>query len=343
MRRTLVTPALLGGLAATLVLAGCGSSTSGSDSSGSGGSGGSASSGGSDFKLAGVLANTSDPFWASIGCGAQEQAKKLGAELDLYTSTSTDNAQIANNFQSATLKNPDGLFVNPFNPNQFVAQYKSMMQQGTPVVTASSTTPRTEYQVVFSDTETAQFADEALKDVPPGSGSMVFMGGAPGIPPLEARTQPFVEAVQKARPDLVPLDTEYSGFDINKATTDAASLIIGHPDLKLIIAADGPDAVGAAAAIDQAGKSGQITLIGFDAVPPEVEALKKGTISALIAQNPFEIGRQQVGALVDYLKDHKDGGPVPTNAEPIGIPNKLLTADTADDPANADYVYKPSC
>lgn len=334
MRRTPLTSALLGGVAVTLVLTGCGSD-SGSDP-GSGDSG-------SDIKLAGVLANTSDPFWQSIACGAQEEADARGVELDLYTSTAIDDNQTADNFQSALLTEPDGVFANPFNGNQFVAQYEQLMQDGVPVVTATGTDPRTEYQAIFSDFETSQFAEEALATVPEGAGSMVYMGGAPGIPPLEGRTMPLLEAIAEARPDLTRLEDEFSGFDINKATTDASSLIIAHPDLRLIVAADGPDAVGAAAAIEQADMVGEITLIAFDAVPPEVEALKRGTISVLIAQNPFDIGRQQVGALVDYLEDNPDGGAVPTDAEPIGIPQRLLTADTVDDPENADFVYKSDC
>ncbi len=75
--------------------------------------------------------------------------------------------------------------------------------------------------------------------MPEGAGSMVYMGGAPGIPPLEGRTTPFLEAVAEARPDLTRLEDEFSGFDINKATTDASSLIIAHPDLRFIVAADG--------------------------------------------------------------------------------------------------------
>src|SRR4051794_19006490 len=127
MRRTRLSSALLGGVAVTLVLTGC-NSGSGSDSDSGSGSGSGDS--GSDIKLAGVLANTSDPFWQSIACGAQEEADSRGVTLDLYTSTAIDDNQIANNFQSALLKQPDGIFANPFNGNQFVAQYQQLMEDG---------------------------------------------------------------------------------------------------------------------------------------------------------------------------------------------------------------------
>lgn len=62
----------------------------------------------------------------------------------------------------------------------------------------------------------------------------------------------------------------------------------------------------------------------------------------MIAQAPGAIGRQQVDALVDYLK----ANPGTAAVKPAGtasVDNKLLTKDNVDDPANADYVYKASC
>lgn len=296
----------------------------------------------SDITIAGVYQNLSDPFWQTITCGAQARAAELGVDLELYTSTDTDANTMASNFETALLTEPDGVIATPFNNNQFVAQYTQLMADGVPVVSGNGTDPQVEYKNIYSDTETAGLAADVADLIPGGGGTMVVLGGAPGIPPLEGRTNPFIEAVQEMRSDLTPLPTVYSGFDVNKATADVAALIIANPDLKLVIAATGPDGVGAAAAIDQAGKAGEITLIAFDAVPPEVDALRAGTITALIAQDPFSIGSTSVDAIVDYLSNNPDGGAV----EPAGsqaIPNVLLTADNVDDAENANYLYKTSC
>lgn len=296
----------------------------------------------SDISIAAVFPNTADPFWQTISCGAQARADELGVDLQQFNSTNTDTNTIASNFQSASLIEADGMIVNPFNNNQFVAQYQTLMADGVPVVTSNGTDPQSEYMNIYSGPDTAGFSEQVADLVPEGAGTMVFLGGAPGIPPLETRTQPFYEAVQAMRPDLTPLPVDYSGFDINKATTNVASMIIANPDLKLIIAATGPDGVGAAAAIQQAGKAGEIALIAFDAVPPEVEALRAGTISALIAQDPFSIGTSSVDSIVDYLKANPDGGPVEPNGSKT-IDSVLITQDTVDDPANANYLYKTEC
>lgn len=337
--------ALIAATALTTAVAACSSASSSSSSSSSSSAASPAASGtagSSGIHLAEVLANTSDPFFETIACASQQEAAKLGVSLQTFNSASTDTNAIANNFQSASLTHPQGIFADPFNNNQFIAQYKTMMSSGVPVVTGNGTTPPAEYKDIYSGSDTARFAPTVLQNVPSGSGSMVYLGGAPGIPPLQTRTLPFVKAVEADRTDLKVLPTEYSGFDVNKTTTDLGAILLANPDLKLVIAADGPDAQGAAAAIKAAGKAGKVTLVAFDAIPTEVAALQQGIITDLIAQSPGAIGRDSIDALVSYVKAHPSGGTV-AYAGSQTIPNQLLTKATLSAPANAGYIYKASC
>jgi ribose transport system substrate-binding protein len=332
--RKLLAPAAVAVGLATLAACSSNASTSGSGS----GSG----SGSSKIAIAGVVGGTSDPFWASLGCGAKAEAGKLGVTLKTYEDTSLDTAKFSSNFQSALLTSPQGVFVTLAVPNQLIAQFKTEMTKGVPVVTGAATSPAAQYKVVFSDPATQPYIADALATLPKDAGSMVVLGGAPGIPPLENRWKPFVAGVLAANTGLKQLPVVYSGFDVNKATSSVASLLISHPDLKVIVAATGPDGLGAAAAIKNAHKEGKVALVAFDAVPGEVAALKDGTISALIAQSPAQIGTKQVDALVDYIKEKKSGA-VPASSDFTGIPQKVLTKANVDDPANADYIYKTSC
>ena len=294
------------------------------------------------IKLAALIPNTSDPFWTTVSCGAKAEAAKLGADLKVFSTTGTDTNTIAQLFDSASLLNPQGMFADPFNNNQFATQYKDLMSKGVPIVTGNGTSPQVEYMNIFSGGDTGKLVPNVLSYIPAGAGKIVYMGGAPGIPPLETRTLPFFEAMKKARVDLTPLANEYSGFDVNKATSDVNSLIIAHPDLKLIIASNGPDGQAAAAAIKQSSKVGQIALIAFDAVPAEVAALRDGTISVLIAQAPGKIGSDSIKALVDYITAHPNRGAV-APAGSATIESGLLTKSNIDDPANADFIYKAQC
>lgn len=295
----------------------------------------------SKIRLAAEFANTSDPFFETQLCAAKAEAKKLGVSLQTFSSTSTDTNQIANAFQSAALTKPQGIFANPFDNNQFLAQYKRLMKSGVPIVSNNGTSPPAEYKYVLSGSSTGQFAAQVLKKVPT-TGSMVYLGGAPGIPPLESRTTPFIKAVEKLRPQLKVLPTEYSGFSVTKVATDLNSILLANPQLKLIIVADGPDAEGAASALKAAGDAGKITVVAFDAIPPEVAALKAGTISDLIAQDPTAIATTAISDLVTYLRAHPHGGAVKYAGQQM-IPNKLLTASNVGSSGSKPFIYKASC
>jgi hypothetical protein len=54
--------------------------------------------------------------------------------------------------------------------------------------------------------------------------------------------------------------------------------------------------------VRQAGKAGSVNIIGFDAGPEQVKALKEGTVQALIAQQPEVIGRHGVQQAIKALK-----------------------------------------
>lgn len=77
-------------------------------------------------------------------------------------------------------------------------------------------------------------------------------------------------------------------------------------DLALVFAENDLMALGAAQAIDEAGKKGQIMVIGFDADPAAIKAIKEGLMQGTIAQKSFEMG--ELGVEVAYLL--LTGGPV---------------------------------
>lgn len=292
--------------------------------------------------LVGLLQNTQDPFWTTIGCGASERAAELGVNLQLFTATTMDAAAVQASFNAAMLTRPDGYFGYSPSVNMFATQYQEMMANGVPVVTNAATEPPAHLRLIWSSPDPSGFIDDLLALIPEGEGKMLVLGGLQGLAPLESRYLPVVEAIAAARPGLTEVERIYSTFDINKATSGVAAALIANPDLRVIIASNGPDGVGAAAAVKAAGLAGQVTIIAFDAVPPQVEALREGTITALIAQPAAEIGAASVEALVDYLRGGHSG-PVPVSSEVQGLPQHLLTQANIDSPEAARLVYRPSC
>ena len=340
---------LTGGLAAAAVaaaVAACGSSSPSSSSASLAGSSSSSSGGGSSshITIAGVLQNTADPFWTSVACGAVAEGKTLGVTVKNYASTGLDTSQLSANFTAAQQSQPSGMFADLLTANQFITQWKQLMTTGHPIVAGNATNPAVQYKVVFTSPTSASspFLSTVLNLIPSESGDMAVLAGVPGLVPVTDRLDPLVSAIKNARSGLSVLPSEYSGFDTNKATQYVTSTLLSHPNLKVIVAADGPDAIGVVSALQAAHKAGQIKVIALDAIPPEVTALKSGVISALIAQQPEKIGAAQVKTLVDYIKTKKSGA-VPASNSFTGIPQVLLTKANVNAPSSQQYFYKTSC
>lgn len=60
-------------------------------------------------------------------------------------------------------------------------------------------------------------------------------------------------------------------------------------------------ALGAIEAIKAAGKLDDIIVVGFDAIPDAIEAIKKGEMEATIAQQPYLMGQLAVTKAFEYL------------------------------------------
>jgi len=70
-------------------------------------------------------------------------------------------------------------------------------------------------------------------------------------------------------------------------------------DLAVVFCENGNMTLGAAKAIEEAGKKGEIMLIGFDADKAIIDAIKQGVIQGTIAQQPFKMG--EIGVEIAYL------------------------------------------
>ncbi len=106
----------------------------------------------------------------------------------------------------------------------------------------------------------------------------------------------------------------------------AGDAIQAHPDLRGIFAINDPSALGAWAALENAGKSDQVKIIGFDGQPEGKQAIKDGKIYADPIQFPDKMGVETARTIMK----HFEGEEVP--AEQL-IPTYLYRkADGEKDP-----------
>lgn len=304
--------------------------------------GGSPTPTGTTINIAGIAANAQDPYWISVMCGGTKEAKAEGANLKWYAANTTSDADFQTNLNSAKLNNPDAYVMNPFTAATFSTQIADFMKGGTPVSTVTLITPATQYQYIHSANDVTPFAEQVAKSIG-GSGTVAIMAGSTSAV-IRLRYAGIVDYITKNMPNIKVLDVQYDGFDRNKTSTIVSSMIVAHPDLKLVYTTSGPEGEGAASAVQQANLQGKVNVFSFDATPNIVDALKRGVITGLIAQAPGKLGAGEVKSVIGYLKANPTKGPVTQAAEfDITVSVQLLTKANVDSASVQDYIYKSSC
>ncbi|WP_460798628.1 sugar ABC transporter substrate-binding protein [Microbacterium sp. GXF0217] len=302
----------------------------------------SADGGAERVKIATVIGNLQDSFWQTVMCGAKSGAEKDGnVDQQFFTTPTTEPAGLQASYNAAALTNPDGYFLNLFQSSQLVNETKTLMSKGIPVVGTQPMEPQALYSVPYVDFSSDELVDEFLARLPDGPGTIAVLAGTAGIAPVEVRWQPLVEAVESERPDIEVV-IEYTNFDVTKATTAATSIVLANPDLKMILASNGPDSVGVVAALKQLKvKPGELTVWAWDGDPVAIDALRAGYISDVFAQSAFARGEAAITEIAEAIRTHPKGEalePRPQSewsAPPLGH----LTTENIDSEESQQYLY----
>ena len=144
------------------------------------------------------------------------------------------------------------------------------------------------------------------------SGAKVaILQGRLGNPSLDDRVKGFKETLGSNGTVVAEPATD---CDQTKGLNAAQDILTAHPDVSAIYGACGPPIVGALEAVKAAGKKpGEIVVVGFDASPDELAAIKAGDQASSVAQFPDKMGSLGIETAVaaargETIKDYVDTG-----------------------------------
>src|SRR5260370_8090608 len=189
----------------------------------------------------------------------------------------------------------------------------------------------------ISSDNTAGGADAftAIKQLVPGGGQVLVVNVKPGVSTTDQRQAGFAAAA-KADSKFTYVGTQFDQDSASVAAQVTLAALQKNPHIVGIFAANLFSAAGAATGVRQAGKSGQVKIVGFDAEPDEITALQQGTVQALIAQSPYTIGTDAVDQAVAALSGQ------PTTPK-IGTKFTIITQANLSSAASQAAIYKTSC
>jgi ribose transport system substrate-binding protein len=263
------------------------------------------------------LLTRTHPFYQDLEAGLSEAAKEYGYEL-LVNAGEFDVAKQKDQIQDFIVRKVNAIIVSPCDSKSIGTAIKAANDAGIPVFTADIACLAEGVKIVChvasDNVAGGKLAAEAIIAALGGNGKVAIIDH-PEVESVIQRVKGFEEGLAAA--PGIQVVAKLSGHGVkDQAFRTAEDILQGHPDLNAIFGINDDSALGALAAVEKAGKSGKVIIIGFDAVPEAREAIKAGKIYADVIQKPHEIGRKTMEAVKTYVS----GGTIePTILIPCGL------------------------
>jgi ribose transport system substrate-binding protein len=282
---------------------------------------------GQKLTIAVIPKGTENQFWQSIKAGADAACAEEGCEVKWDGPNPENDITAQVNIVNTMVNNKvNGIVIAACDKTALIAPIQKAMAAGVPVVTIDSGIS-TEDPVAYIATNNVKGGDaaaDALAKLMGDKGTAGYLIFGKGQVSSDEREQGFVEGM-KRHPGikvLPPLEAS----DAGKAFSNVTNMLTAHPEIGGIFAASEPNGVSSAAVLDQKKLAGKLKLVAFDSSDKEIDALKSGTIQALIVQDPYQMGFKGVKTALLAIKKQ----PIPDKHVDSGL--KVVTKENLETP-----------
>ena len=163
-----------------------------------------------------------------------------------------------------------------------------------------------------------------LKALPNGGKCIGFVGLLEADNARE-RIEGIKDAIAGSKVELI--DVRGDDIDQTRAKRNVEDALAKNPDIDCMVGFYSYNTPRIYEALKEAGKLGQIKVIGFDEDPITLGGVKEGTIVGTVVQQPYEWGYQGMKLMAKYLEGDKSG--IPANGLII-IPTKIIDKSNVD-------------
>jgi ribose transport system substrate-binding protein len=280
--------------------------------------------------------STSATFYLFLVKGAQDKAKELGYTIDYQgPATEADIASQVDLVRNITSKKPAGILLAALDSKALIPPVEEAMKAGVPVVMVDSGIDSTA-PVASITTDNykggTMAGDEMVKELG-GKGTVADLGIQAGSVSSQ-RSKGFDDVIAKTS-GMKVLPTQWTDADAAKSLNIATDLITGNPTLAGIFCAAAPIASGAAQAAKAKGIDKKVKIITFDPSPEILPLMQDGTINAIIAQDPYQMGYQGVAAIDAFRNGQKIANPN------LQLPPVLITPGNYNSPEVQKLLQTP--
>ncbi|PKQ18908.1 MAG: D-ribose ABC transporter substrate-binding protein [Actinobacteria bacterium HGW-Actinobacteria-8] len=273
-----------------------------------------------------IVTDPANPYWKTEGDVAAATAESLGYTAVVGShkaDTNTENTLI----DTAIANKSVAIILDPANADGSIAAVKKATDAGIPVFLVNAEINETGLamaQLVSNNAQGAALGAAEWVRQMGDTGTYVELFGAPSDNNAQTRSNGYTTVIGQY-PDLVQVGKEVADWDRTKGHDKMQSLLQANPNITGVISGNDEMALGAIAALKEAGKLDGVLVGGFDGSPDAVAAVISGEMAYTVLQPVAVFSKQAVEMADDFLRN----GTKPAT-EKVSIDCILITKDNAD-------------
>ncbi|MCZ0962822.1 D-ribose ABC transporter substrate-binding protein [Paracoccus benzoatiresistens] len=255
-----------------------------------------------------IVNDPANPYWFTEGEVAKKTAEELGYTANVAAHRGDTNTE-STLVDTAITNKSVALILDPANADGSVGAVQKAVDAGIPVFLVNAEINQeglAKAQLVSNNAQGAALGAQAWVEAVGDTGNYVELFGAPSDNNAQTRSNGY-ETVLSQYPDLVKAGQEVANWDRTQGYQKMQSLLQANPDIIGVISGNDEMALGAIAALKEAGKLEQVKVGGFDGSPDAVEAVKAGELQYTVLQPVAVFAEEAVRQADNFIKNGSTG------------------------------------
>ena len=249
-------------------------------------------------RIALVMKSLSNEFFKTMADGAEAHQKAHAAEYDLIVNGikyELDVNKQVELVEQMIAQGVDAIVIAPADSKALVSVCKKAADAGIIVVNIDNRFDKGALKeagltlpfVGPDNRKGAKLVGEALAKTLKAGDKVAILEGAPNAYNGDQRKLGFEDAMKAAGMKIVTSQTAY--WETDKANALARSMVTAHPEIKALLCANDSMALGALNAVEESGKSGKITVVGYDNISAAKQLVNDGKLLATADQHADQL------------------------------------------------------
>jgi len=261
--------------------------------------------------IAVIPKGTTHEFWKSIHAGSNKAASELtaqGTDVEVIWKgplREDDREQQIQVVEGFAAQGVSGIVLAPLDNRALVRPVSDAGRAGVPTVIIDSGLESTDFVsfVATDNRKGGSLAAERMGQLLNGKGKVLVLRYAEGSASTTEREQGFIETIKQKFPDVELVSTDqYAGATRDTAKRASENLLNKFADVvQGIFTPNESSTAGMLLALEDIGKAGKISFVGFDTSQTFIDAINANKLHGIVVQNPFNMGYLGVRTMVDSL------------------------------------------